>query len=122
MSTIKANTIENVSGTESHDVAAMGIVNGTSGSSSYIKFPDGTLICHGYLYSNTELEYETLYAHAFLVGTQPAITMSKKHHVSQVGESVDVAWNSTLPSNEAIAVVQEAMSIESNYIAIGRWK
>lgn len=47
MSTIKTNTIENVAGTESHDVATMGIESGSNTNGEYTKFPDGTLICTG---------------------------------------------------------------------------
>lgn len=49
MSTIKANTIENVAGTETHSVDTMGIESGTGTNLKYIKFPDGTLITTGYV-------------------------------------------------------------------------
>lgn len=45
MSKIKANTIENVAGTSSHDVANMGIESGSNANGNYTKFPDGTMIC-----------------------------------------------------------------------------
>jgi len=133
MSIIKANTIENVAGTETHSVDTMGILFGTG----YIKYPDGTLICYGVISSGTAVDgsdfldffgttsglmgrftNSATFGHAFIANTY-AITCSSENIYSA---SVIINTKTTTSFNitEWLGTTRAAGSI--SWQAIGRWK
>lgn len=137
MSKIIANQIENVAGTETHNVDTMGIVSGSNANGNYIKYPDGTMICtktitqashawssvgSGYLTSTVDAGD---YAHAF-VGDIPSVSFSC-HSPAQptlymfpvfTGPSTLTGFGNV----RAGRLTSITAGVEYRISAIGRWK
>ena len=96
------------------------ITHGNTGSIGWTKFPDGTMIVNGYTHSTTETDYEVPFGVTF--DGIPAITITPKSYQSDLADKiVAVAW-SDVSNSTHIRVVTKKLGIETNFIAIGRWK
>ena len=94
--------------------------HGIESGIGWIKFPDGTLICDGYVYENST-DYEVEYSHHF--ATQPSVTLTAKLNVPNLGtHKMAVQYSNTFSDLTHIRVTAEVANTEANYIAIGRWK
>jgi len=123
MSKIKANIIENVAGTETHDVATMGIENGVG----YTKFPDGTLICYGTAIANGTDTSPNTFPHAFI--TAPSVTLCRnassitKTMISGKADSITTTgFNCIFVVNPDGSTSHSLSATNGTYQAIGRWK
>ncbi len=101
---------------EEFNVSTGGIESGKEGEGLYVKFPDGTLICTGYLYSGDTTEEEIAFAVPF-VGDIPSITIT----VKSLDKQMVPDW-SDIDNLTHMLVKASDLGIEANYIAIGRWK
>ena len=114
MSKIKCNQIETVDGTLTHDVATMGIESGSNSEGSWVKFPDGTMICYGRYEGNTPGPY-----------TFPQAYIDNNIHIqiSMYGSENPQPISEQAPKD--ITTTDFRRDSESwgfMYIAIGRWK
>ena len=93
------------------------VVSGSNTNGSYVKFPDGTMICTG-ASANQTLEFEWTYPQPFIAN--PIISVLPAF-------SSDLATNVTLyqRSKTSSSVTLKAYGTSTPYImatAIGRWK
>lgn len=131
MSIIKANTIENLGGDESHDVATMGIESGSNANGDWTKFPDGTLICtHEIIVPDTNVAVGSMYESAAVIWTFPMpfvgnspTTIGSTTSASLYCNCATMGDNALVSSNIKNYSARNIWAADNVRVtAIGRWK
>ena len=133
MSKIKANTIENVAGTATHDVATMGIESGSNANGHWTKFPDGTMIQWNII-TVTDQAIDDAYGTLFqgtrdITFPQPFIE-APSASCGIFREENGAGWGSIRNTTETLIMLRGmdvvsrtiGNTIEISWQAIGRWK
>ena len=152
MSTLKTNTIENVAGTESHDVATMGIENSivlsvdrdNQGDQYVTKYPDGTMVVRGaiqlahvmpawegvtpLLYTNYFTNGDLLTGNDDFISATPIVnlldSLVSSRAASLCSTTIDTKGNMSNPYIVSTAPTPstDTSSISWFYTTTGRWK
>ena len=117
--TLKAN--DEITSDEIFELSGFGVSGLESGdgvNGRWIKFPDGTLMCHGFIeYTGGTTRQAFEYPMHFVDTPSPTVSQ-----VGRITSNLIVEWSATgIEPNESLTVVG-TRNMNAYYIAMGRWK